>query len=96
MKKIVLLIICLFLFYSQAPARADDDSFDDSNWGVQPINKNEHPTDKTPSAEKVWNNLRDEKIYENYGSDKSPAFLNRENINPSDDDSGDSNTYDVE
>lgn len=52
----------------------------DSNWGVQPLNKTQQNAGE--ASEKVWNRENNENIYENYGSEESPAFLNRENVDP--------------
>lgn len=52
---------------------------DDSNWGIQPPPANSAPSQ---TSEKIWEREQAEKLNENYGSDQSPAFLNRENIDP--------------
>lgn len=52
---------------------------DDSNWGIQPPSTKQVPSQ---ASQKVWENEQSEKLYENYGSQDSPAFLNRENIDP--------------
>lgn len=53
---------------------------DDSNWGIQQQpNVNPAPSQ---NSQKVWEKEQNEKLYENYGSQDSPAFLNRENIDP--------------
>ena len=78
MKKFFYLSI-LFLIIS--PALANDISANDSNWGIQsPIEKQQKEAE---TSEKVWEKEQSGKLYENYGSQDSPAFLNRENIDPS-------------
>lgn len=86
-KKFALLIMsCMFSF---CPAvLASDSSVDDSNWGVYPQNRDEENAEETSSAEDIWNYERSDLIYNNYGSDQSPAFSNRENINPNECDYG--------
>lgn len=78
MKKSVLFLICLFIFPLFHFAQADVTG-DDSNWGIQPTKSVPAPTEK---SEQTWQDEHDEAIYDNYGSDQSPAFLNREKINP--------------
>ena len=96
MKKIIVLLTCILLLsaYSRIVVRADEDYCDSPNWGVPQINQNEQNIGEFSSAESVWDEERDENIYENYGSNKSPTFLSRENIEPDDDDSVDSEMYD--
>jgi len=78
MKKLFNLIICLSLFLFTSCAFGDDAPSDDSNWGVQP----QKQSPKIAPSEKTWNEEQDETIYDNYGSEESPAYLNRENMNP--------------
>lgn len=80
MKKFVLLFICLFSF--SYPVFADEAAPDNSNWGIQPITADQQKAKETSASEKTWNQEVNETIYDNYGSDESPAFLNRENIDP--------------
>ena len=79
MKQLFFLVLCLFLFLSISLAFADDAPCDNSNWGIQPQKQSPQ---KLSAAEKTWDEEEYEYIYENYGSQESPAFLNRENINP--------------
>lgn len=73
MKRIVLLFSALFIF--QFPALAQDA---DSNWGIQQQQNSSNQCNSI--EEKVWQREYDRALYEEYGSDQSPAFLNRENI----------------
>lgn len=82
MKKIILFFICLIVFSFFYPAFADETNFDNSNWGIQPVNQDEQQAKETSPLEKIWNKEQDENIYDNYGSEESPAFLDRENIDP--------------
>lgn len=79
MKKIILFFIFLTAFTFFYPALADESAYDNSNWGVHPLSDKEQKSKETSSSEKIWNEEQDEMIYENYGSEESPAFLNREN-----------------
>lgn len=87
MKKVFLLFICLTFLY--IPVYADDSPADGSNWGIQ---TNQHYS-KTSPSQKVWDTQRDQIIDEKFGSDTSPAFLNRENIDPRDSDFEDNYDY---
>lgn len=87
MKKVFLPLICLSLMH--VPVYADDSPASASNWGIQ---TNPNYTKISP-AQKVWDAQRDEIIDERYGSDESPAFLNRENIDPVDSDLEDEYDY---
>ena len=85
MKNLIFLIF--FLIFCSYPVLGDDTAPNTSNWGVQPIPQNKLPIDKTFSpSENIWGNEQDDYIYNNYGSEESPAFLNRENINPNESD----------
>lgn len=85
MKKSVFLIICIFLF--SAPTFSDGVSSDNSNWGIQPPSANTQ-NDNTSDEEDEWNRIHDEVIYKKYGSEESPSFLNREEMNPNESDYG--------
>lgn len=89
MKKIILLIICLSLISLFYPVFADDAPLDNSNWGVQPPpTRYDKGTNTAPTSEEVWDKQREQLIEGRYGSDESPSFLNRENMNPYDTDDG--------
>lgn len=79
MNKILRYILLLFVFcmlhFAALPVLADD-----SNWGIQPSSQVKQPSSQ--AAEKTWEKEQNEKLYENYGSQDSPAFLNRENVDP--------------
>lgn len=77
MKKVFLSITYLFLF--SACVFADDSTVDNPNWGIQPASKD---VQSLSPSQKVWDAERDQIIDKNYGSDQSPAFLNRENVDP--------------
>jgi len=85
-------IVCMFSFLSICSVSADESALDTSNWGVQSrpqasCDYDEYYEDgDTSPSEDTWNGEHDNKIYEKYGSEESPAFLNRENINPSESD----------
>lgn len=85
MKKIVLFFMCLFCLCFSVDAKdltgcavslkntpqSQDDIQDDNNAGSE--------------AEDVWEREYERALDEGYGSSQSPAFLNRENINPNED-----------
>lgn len=89
MKKMFFIVISLLLCSVFNGIFADEAAPDNSNWGVPPMSQNEQVIDEnTTPSENTWNDEHDLKIYNNYGSEKSPAFLNRENINPNESDYG--------
>ncbi|MFA7659522.1 MAG: hypothetical protein WCY19_08825 [Candidatus Gastranaerophilaceae bacterium] len=89
MKEFILSVMCLFLFFLFHPAFADDDgTSSNSNWGIPPASKDEMSAQNSGSAEEAWSEEYNQTIYERYGSDESPAFNNRENINPNESDYG--------
>ncbi|MDD3436170.1 MAG: hypothetical protein PHC64_03350 [Candidatus Gastranaerophilales bacterium] len=78
----IILILSLFLFLI-LPVFADDDCYCDySNWGITPSLQGQESSQEP--SEQTWENMRNETIDENYGSEYSPSFLNRENIDLSD------------
>lgn len=94
MKKNTKRILILFAFctlHFTSLAFADDNS---SNWGIQPLNKSQQ--NGSEAAEKVWNRENNETIDENYGSEESPAFLNREDVDPATSDFNESYDYDYD
>lgn len=84
MKKVFLL--SLFLFFNSCFVLADDTAVDNSNWGIQP---QKQISQKPSAAEKTWNEEEYHLIYDDYGSDKSIYFLNRENMSPTENDDQD-------
>ena len=90
MKKIILLFIYITLFSLLCPVFADDAPLDNSNWGVQPLPTRRYnpQTNDVPTSEEVWDRQRDQIIEGRYGSDDSPSFLNRSNMNSNDTDDG--------
>lgn len=85
MNKLLLLIICCCFLHCPAFADNTDAPSDNTNWGINPTPQNNNNI--TPS-EKAWDAEHDEIIDNRYGSVYSPAFLNRENINPNEADYG--------
>ena len=71
MKKFLLLLFLNF-FLTVLPVFAQNSATGNSNWGLTP-----NPPKQAPGelAEKVWDDERDEKIYQNYGSQESSDFL---------------------
>lgn len=76
MKKAILLI-CLCLFYQPVFAKWDNNYCKIAN--NKTVSNNQGSD--TEGADDFFNEL----ILPEYGSDESPAFLNRENINPHED-----------
>lgn len=79
MRKIIP-FVCLSLFSIFSPAVADDSPCNTTNWGIQTQPQKNIKSGET--SETTWNREQQDDIEENYGSIYSPAFLNRENINP--------------
>lgn len=86
MKKIASLFISTFFLLS--PAYGDDTPLDDSNWGIQHRASNTSESQNISPSEQAWNETIDTAIYDQYGSEYSPAFSNRENMNPNESDYG--------
>ena len=61
---------------------------EEGNWGVEPIIMNKPNKNNTENSEKTWQGEHDEVIFDHYGSDQSPSFLNREDMNPNESDYG--------
>lgn len=90
MKKSALFLTFLFVFsafpfFHYANAEISNDN---TNWGIKTPEPDPPQSIKQEASEKVWQGEHDEVIYDNFGSDQSPAFLNRENINPTESDYG--------
>lgn len=76
MKKFILLLFLLFLIaFTNVFCYASDDN--DSNWGV-PLDSQDRKQ-AGEASESTWNNEKNGIIYEDYGSNQSPSFLNIEN-----------------
>lgn len=84
MKKIASFFVFLLAF--SAFAFADEAPVDDSNWGIQPEKAQGQYLNDVSTPEETWNDTHDTIIFDKYGSEDSPAFLNRENINPNESD----------
>lgn len=78
MKRIYGCILSLFAFcilhFVALPVSAEE------NWGVQPQSSIKQDAGET--SQKVWNKEESQKIDEYYGSEESPDFLNRGDIDP--------------
>lgn len=70
MKKIILVLIAMLSF---SCAFADDKTTDNTTFGTL-------QTNSTEESEAIWDRERDDSIRKDYGSEFSPAFSNRENI----------------
>ena len=94
MKKNILVFIFVLLMSvcSSIMVKADNYRGNQNNC-VQSVNKNWQNTDETSPDESVWDKEREENIYDNYGSEQSPTFLNRENIETDENPQGDSDSY---
>ncbi len=84
--KNILSIALFFIFCLASPAFADVPNNDDTNWGIVKTKNQEASTGE--AEESVWDNERDNYIYENYGTDSSSSFLNRSNIDTYESDHG--------
>lgn len=72
------------------PVFSDDSTgsdipFDSSNWGVQSVPQDNQDNDES-SAQDTWDRIHDQTIDKKYGSEDSPLFLNREEMNPNEQD----------
>ena len=67
---------------------AEDTTYADSNWGIQPASDNQQAKQDNNSDQQGADDFYSELIAPQYGSDQSPAFLHRENINPNESDYG--------
>lgn len=82
MKKIILILMCLFL---PVCVFADDESNYWSKYSIyrntfmQPKQPQQNTSDQ-PSQKTIVNDELYQKVYENYGCVYSPGYLNRENI----------------
>ena len=81
----IIILLSLFLFVSSAFAQGERVSydFDETNYRQ---NNDDSKNDKWDSDETDY--FYTDLIEPYYGSDQSPAFLNRENINPNESDYG--------
>lgn len=84
MKKFTSLVVVLMCLAS--PAWADGGAIDDSNWGIQSTPSQIQAAPPVSNSEQTWKDTVDTTIYNKYGSEYSPAFQNRENINPNESD----------
>lgn len=85
MKKfLTYLIFCLCLTTSTVIA----DESSNANWGIAPVNDKEAAREAEYDDTQGSDDFFDEEIYDEYGSNKSPAFNNRQNINPNESDYG--------
>lgn len=84
MKKFLLLFLFLFLI---SPAFADDYQLNNNSVPNQQTTTNAQNNSKEAS-EQVFDQTKDQLIYDYYGSVESPAFLNRENIDPQEPNNG--------
>lgn len=70
---------CILLLFALCPLHFA--SFAEENWGVQPSTSVKQDAGET--SQKIWDKEENEKIHEYYGSEESPGFLNRGDIDPS-------------
>lgn len=93
MEKFILLLIYLFMFSLFYPAFADSEApSDNSNWGIPTAPSGQLQGSPSP-AQNVWDEERNNIIDKNYGSETSPAFLNRDKINPYEDGNDSDSNY---
>lgn len=89
----IFILVSAFLILFICPIWADEAPLDDTNWGISP--SEDYQT--VSASEDTWDNQRQNIIEEKYGSDQSPAFLNRARITPYEDgNDGDSDNYQPE
>ena len=87
MKKIIL-IICLLISYPVvASDKGYNGNFSSNNNGQQTTRQSADDDSVTQSQ---WDEIYNQTIDERFGSVESPAFLNRENIDPEEANTGES------
>lgn len=85
MKNFVFLI-CFCLISSPVFAQNESNYIFSGKNQQQIQNANQDDSDDTrEKAEQVWDETVNNYVTDHYGSDESPAFSNRENINPHED-----------
>lgn len=80
MKNFALLFACLLTFSIFSYAIAEEEIPNDPGWSIRP--KQQINTIYGEDEEQIWNNEEEQNIEKNYGSDKSPTFMNRNNSSP--------------
>lgn len=88
MKNLVLLIFFCLISSPVLAKSASNYIFSGKNQQQIQANEQSDSALKEENAEQIWNYTVDDYIDRNYGSDASPAFSNRENINPNESDYG--------
>lgn len=83
MKKFLLLFLFLFLI---SPAFAYD--YQSNNNSVPNQQTTNTQNNSKEASEQVFDETKDQLIYDYFGSEESPAFLNRENIDPQEPNTG--------
>lgn len=76
------------MFLLAYPAMAQDEPYAGISGTVKEQNEDSQSDTDPQGSESDWDRMYDETVYERYGSTESPAFLNRENINPNESDYG--------
>lgn len=74
------MLICFCLVSSSVWAQAQNES--NYIFSGKPQQQEIDEQVENCDSEETWQELHDQLIYDNYGCEDSPAFLNRENINP--------------
>lgn len=85
MKKLILLTMCILLI---SPAFADDYPYKDSSQFIQKQKEEARQESAKEASEQTFDQTKEQLIYDYYGSIESPAFLNRENIDPEEPNNG--------
>jgi len=83
MKKFILLILFIFLIH---PVFADDYQNTDNSQNNTPNTSQQKNSEE--ASEQMFDETKNQLIYDYYGSIESPAFLNREDIDPEDPNTG--------
>jgi len=87
MRKMFLLLICMFLFSPLGFAQ-EESPYPDANPNVKQTDEDGEPIDTSAPAERIWQGEQYQNIQDEYGSNQSPSFEGRENINPNESDYG--------
>jgi len=70
------------------PAMAQDEPDNTPKENTNQQKQNVEPPTNPKGSESDWDLMYDQTVFEKYGSTESPAFLNREKMNPNESDYG--------
>jgi len=87
--KVFLLVICFCLISSPVFAKNESNYiFSGASKQQEQANEKSDAYEDEENAQQIWNDTINNYVQKNYGSEESPAFLNRDGINPNEADYG--------